>query len=53
MARTMLEETKMKIGKEQIDRLPDTPLWREGDCAKFFACGAIFGFLVGLLASSI
>lgn len=49
----MLEETKMKIGKEQIDRLPDVPIWGGADCAKFFACGAIFGFLVGLLAGSV
>lgn len=47
----MPEETKMKIGKEQVDRLPDIAIWRGPDCAKFFVCGAIFGFLIGVLVS--
>lgn len=49
MARTMLEETKMKIGKEQVDRLPDVPIWHGADCAKMFAIGVALGMFIGWL----
>jgi hypothetical protein len=47
----MQEEIEMKIGKEQIDRIPELPHWYAKDCAKSFAIGAGLGmFIAWLLA---
>lgn len=39
----------MKIGKEQVDRLPDVPIWHGADCAKMFAIGVALGMFIGWL----
>ncbi|MDC1281534.1 hypothetical protein N8Z09_02645 [Methylophilaceae bacterium] len=41
----------MKTGKEQIDRLPNLPIWRGKECAWFFIIGTVFGFLIACLAA--
>jgi len=49
MVNTTQEETKMKTGKEQIDKLPIGPLWTNKDLVGYIVMAFAVGFFIGTL----